>query len=179
MLLVLGLAAQVLSAVPTVPADTPVTPVTPVRRRPKAIEVSDWYSRRLTLHRRLSYTTIPLFLFQWTAGQQIWEKGGQAPAWARVGHRVGATSIATVFTVNTVTGVWNLWDSRNTPQGRWRRYMHAASMLTADAGFTYAGAVLSERAETDFAARRLHRTIALTSMGITVTSGLIMKFTNK
>ena len=176
MLTVLGLAAQVLSAVPSVPADTPTVPV---HRRPKAIEVSDWYARRLTLHRRLSYVTIPLFAMQWTFGQQIWEKGNEAPAWARTGHRVGATSIAAVFTVNTVTGVWNLWDSRHTPQGRWRRYFHAASMLTADAGFTYAGAVLSERAETDFAARRLHRTIALSSMGITVTSGLLMKFLNK
>jgi hypothetical protein len=52
-------------------------------------------------------------------------------------------------------------------------------MLTADAGFTYAGAKLSKEAETDFNKRREHRTIALSSMGVTVASALVMKFFNK
>lgn len=173
MLSVLGLTAQLLVAVPS---DTP--PPTP-RQRVKAIEVSDWYSRRLTLHRRLAYATIPVFMFQWTAGQQIWEKGAAAPAWARTGHRVGATTIAAIFTANTVTGAWNLWDSRHAPQGRALRYVHAFSMFVAEAGFTWAGAVLSQQAETDFDKRALHRKVALTCMGITVTSGVLMKFLNK
>jgi hypothetical protein len=59
------------------------------------------------------------------------------------------------------------------------RYMHALSMLVADAGFTYAGAVLSEQAERDFEKRRLHRAVALTSIGISVTSGVLMKVLNK
>ena len=173
MLSVLGLTAQLLSGVPV------DTPPPPPRRRVQAIEVSDSYSRRLTLHRRLSYATIPLFAFQWTAGEQMWESGNAAPAWARTGHRIGATSIAAIFTVNTVTGVMNLWESRNVPQGRKRRYFHALSMLAADAGFTYAGAVLSEQAETDPDKRTLHRKVALTSMGIAVTSGVLMKILNK
>lgn len=174
MLTVLGLTAQLLTAVPS---DTP--PPQPTRPRVRAIEVSDWYSRRLTLHRRLSYTVIPLFGFQYAAGSQIWKKGSQAPAWARTGHRYGAATIAGVFTVNTVTGLWNLWDSRGVEVGRARRYLHATSMLIADAGFTWAGAKLSEEAETDFEKRKLHRTVALTSIGISVTSGLLMKFLNK
>lgn len=176
MLTVLGLAAQVLSAVPVVPSDTPTTPA---RRRPQAIEVSDSYNGRLTLHRRLSYATVPVFLFQWTAGEQLLEKGDGAPAWARTGHRVGAATIAAIFTVNTVTGVMNLWESRSAPQGRKRRYFHAISMLVADAGFTYAGAVLSQRAKSDSTKRPLHRKVALTSMGIAVTSGVLMKILNK
>lgn len=173
MLTTLTLAAQLLVAVPT---DTPAPPPRP---RVKAIEVSDWYERRLTLHRRLSYATLPLFGFQLSAGWQIWEKGQNAPAWARTGHRVGAAAIAGVFTINTVTGVWNLWDSRAVTEGRARRYLHATSMLIADAGFTYAGAVLSEQAENDPGKRDLHRTVALSSMAIALTSGLIMKFTNR
>jgi len=145
----------------------------------KAVEVSDWYGRRLTLHRRLSYAVVPVFLFQWSAGEQIWEKGNAAPAWARTGHRVGAGTVASIFAINSVTGVWNLWDSRRVADGRSRRNLHALSMFAATAGFTWAGAVLSEQAETDFSKRRLHRKVALTSMGITITSGLIMKFTNK
>lgn len=173
MLFVFGLAAQLVVAAPV---DTP--PPT-LRPRVKAVEVSEWYSRRLTLHRRLSYATIPLFAFQYAAGTQIWQKGREAPAWARNGHRGGAATIAGVFTVNTVTGLWNLIESRSVAEGRPRRYLHAATMLIADAGFTYAGAVLSERAERDPAARRLHRQVALTSIGLTVTSGLLMKFLNK
>lgn len=172
MLTVLGLTAQLLTAVPS---DTPPPPPA----RPRAVEVSDWYSRRLTLHRRLSYTVIPLFGFQYAAGSRIWEKGLAAPAWARTGHRYGAATIAGVFTVNTVTGLWNLWDSRSVEQGRGRRYLHATSMLVADAGFTWAGAVLSEQAERDPEKRKLHRTVALTSIGLSVTSGVLMKLLNK
>lgn len=175
MLSVLGLTAQLLVAIPS---DTP-PPAPRLRPRVKAIEVGDWYNRRLTLHRRLSYAMIPVFAFQWTAGQQVWEKGSAAPAWARTGHQAGAATVATIFTINTVTGIWNLWDSRSVPQGRKRRYVHAVAMLAADAGFTWAGAVLSEQAETDFSKRTLHRKVALTSIGITVTSGLFMKFFNK
>jgi hypothetical protein len=157
----------------TVPSDTP-----PPAQRVRAVEVSEWYGRRLTLHRRLSYTVIPLFAFQYAAGDQIWEKQAAAPEWARRGHRIGAATIGGVFLVNTVTGAWNLWDSRHVEDGRARRYLHAASMLVADAGFTWAGAVLSEQAERSLSKRRLHRTVALSSIAVSVTSGLIMYFTN-
>ena len=171
MLATLAFAAQLAGAVPT---DTP-----PPRPRVRAVEVSEWYGRRLTLHRRLSYTTIPLFAFQYAAGKQKWDNGPQAPEWARRGHRIGAAAIAGVFTINTVTGVWNLWDSRTVEEGRALRYLHAVSMLAADAGFAWAGAKLSEEAERSFEKRKLHRTVALTSMGIAVTSGVLMKFLNK
>jgi hypothetical protein len=173
MLTVLSLTAQLLAAVPS------DTPPPPPPQRVKAIEVSEWYERRLTLHRRLAYTVVPLFAFQYAAGNQIWDKGPAAPQWARRGHRIGAASLAGVFTVNTVTGVWNLWDSRGVEEGRTLRYVHATSMLLADAGFTWAGAVLSEQAEKDVNKRKLHRTVALSSIGISVTSGLLMKFLNK
>lgn len=172
MLAAITLFAQLATAVPT------DTPTTPAAQRVRAVEVSEWYSRRLTLHRRLSYTVIPLFAFQYAAGSQIWTKGDAAPEWARRGHRIGAATIGGVFVANTVTGAWNLWDSRHVEEGRARRYLHAASMFVADAGFTWAGAVLSEQAERSIAKRRLHRTVALSSMALSVTSGLIMYFTN-
>lgn len=160
------------SSLPAAVADTP-------RVRPRAIEVSDWYGRRLTIHRTLSYTVIPIFAVQWFAGERIYKHGFEAPEWAKTTHRAGATALAGIFTVNTVTGVWNLWDSRHTPQGRALRTIHALSMLAADAGFTYAGVKLSKEAETDFNKRREHRTIALSSMALTVVSGVAMKIYNK
>ena len=156
----------------TIPADTPHT-------RPRVIEVSDWYARRLTIHRWVAYATIPVFAAQWAAGKQLYDKSRDAPTWAKTTHRVGATMLAGMFTINTVTGAWNWWDSRSLAKGRAVRTIHALSMLTADAAFTYAGAKLSNEAETSQDKRRLHRTIALSAMGLTVVSEVAMKILNR
>ncbi len=134
-----------------------------VRRRPKAIEVSDWYERRLRIHKVGAATMLPLFGLQAIAGNQIFQQGKDAPAWARAGHRVGATGLAVAFTSNTVTGLWNLWESRRAP-GAARRNLHALFMLASDAGFTYAGARLSDQAENSADKRREHRNLAYASM---------------
>jgi len=155
------------------PVDTPRT------RRPKAIDVSDWYSRRLTIHRYVAYATVPVFALQWAAGDRLYKHGSQAPTWAKTTHRVGATSLAAMFTVNTVTGAWNWWDSRSASQGRVLRTLHALTMLGSDAAFTYAGVKLSDEAETSADKRQLHRTVALSAMGVTVVSGLAMKLINR
>lgn len=156
----------------SIPTDTP-------RARPRVIEVSDWYSRRLTIHRYTAYGTIPVFTAQWIAGKKLYDESRAAPTWAKTVHRAGATALAGMFTVNTVTGLWNWWDSRMLAQGRVLRTVHAFSMLTADAAFTYAGAKLSNEAETDASKRRLHRTVALSAMGLTVVSGTAMKLWNR
>lgn len=145
------------------------------RRRHKAVQVSDWYERRLRIHRYLAYTTIPLYAFQAIAGNQLYQESASAPEWAKTGHRVGATALAAVFTVNTVTGLWNLWDSRSVPQGRTRRTIHTILMLASDAGFTYAGVRLSEQAENSADKRRQHRNLAYASMGVAIAgSGMML-----
>jgi len=149
------------------------------RPRPKVVEISDWYYRRLTIHRIVAYATVPVFGLQWAAGDQLYRKGSDAPTWAKSMHRAGATALAGMFTVNTVTGLWNLWDSRSVPDHRALRTVHALTMLAADAAFTYAGAKLSNEAETSASKRQLHRTIALSAMGVTVLSGVAMKIWNK
>jgi len=162
-----------LSSPVKIQADTPV-----VRKRVRAVEVSEWYSRRLTIHRYTAYSTLPVFAAQWAAGQQLYDKSRAAPTWAKTTHRVGATYLAGAFTVNTVTGLWNLWDSRSQPQGRTLRTIHALTMVAADAAFAYAGAKLSDEAEQSASKRQEHRTIALSAMGVTVLSGLAMKIWN-
>ncbi len=152
---------------------------TTTRPRPKVVVLSDWYYRRLQVHRVVAYATIPVFALQWAAGDQLFRKGSDAPTWAKSMHRAGATTLAGMFTVNTVTGLWNLWDSRSVPQNRALRTVHALTMLAADGAFTYAGVKLSEEAETSTSKRQLHRTIALSAMGVTVLSGLAMKIWNR
>jgi hypothetical protein len=144
------------------------------RRRRKSIEVSDWYERRLRIHRYGAYATIPLFVFQAAAGNELYQKGSGADSWAKNGHRIGAAGLATVFGVNTVTGLWNLWDSRSVPQGRTRRTIHTLLMLASDAGFAYAGIKLSEDAEESAEARRKHRNTAYASMGVALTGAGMM-----
>lgn len=151
----------------------------PHRARRKVVEVSDWYARRLTIHRVAAFAILPVFAVQYAAGEQLFAKSRDAPTWAKTSHRVGATLLAGLFTVNTVTGLWNLWDSRSVPQNRAIRTIHAITMLTADAGFTYAGAKLSNQAETSLRKRREHRTIALSCMGLTVASATMMKIFNR
>ena len=156
------------------PVSLQLEPDTTPRRRRKSIEVSDWYERRLRIHRYGAYATLPLFVFQAAAGNELYHKGSGADGWARNGHRVGATALATVFSVNTVTGLWNLWDSRAVPQGRTRRTIHTLLMLASDAGFAYAGIKLSEDAEQSAEARRKHRNTAYASMGVAVTGAGMM-----
>ena len=145
------------------------------RRRRKSVEVSEWYERRLRIHRYGAYATIPLFVFQAAAGNELYQKGsGADSAGPRTGIRVGAAGLATVFGINTVTGLWNLWDSRAVPQGRTRRTIHTLLMLASDAGFAYAGIKLSEDAEESLDARRKHRNTAYASMGVAVTGAGMM-----
>lgn len=155
-----------------------LVPLDTTRKRPRAIEVSEWYERRLRIHRYLSYSVLPLFGAQYLAGRRLFNEGSAAPVWAKTTHRAVATTLVGVFGVNTVTGVWNLWDSRHQPSGRALRTTHAILMLAAEGGFTYAGAKLSNEAETSLAKRRAHRTWALSSMGVTAVSGLMMRFFN-
>jgi len=146
------------------------------RRRRKSIEVSDAYETRLRIHRVGSYLIYPLFIAQAVAGNQIIKDSRSAPDWAKTTHRVGATALAGVFTVNTITGLWNLWDSRSVEQARTKRTLHALLMLASDAGFTYAGVKLSEEAETSADKRSQHRTLAYGSMAATLAGIGVIKF---
>ncbi len=135
------------------------------RRRPRAVEVSDAYALRLRIHHYASYAMIPLFAAQAIAGNQLYQSGSSDPAWAKSLHGIGAGGLAALFTVNTVTGVWNLWESRGVRDGRAVRLAHGALMLASDAGFTYAGVKLGPDATRSGAKRQEHRRVALISMG--------------
>lgn len=164
---------------PSIVVVAPMPVADTVRRRPRAIQVSEWYGRRLAIHRTLSYVTLPVFAAEYVAGERLFKQSGAAPTWAKTTHRAGATALVGIFTVNTVTGLWNLWDSRMVANHRALRTTHALMMLTADAAFTYAGSKSANDAEQSLQKRKLHRTIALSAMGLTVANGLLMKLFNK
>ena len=146
--------------------------------RKRAVEHSDFYYKRLAVHRYASYATLPLFVTEYFLGQSLFNNPGEGGS-TRSAHAAVAGGIGVLFGVNTVTGVWNLWDSRHDEDGRTRRYLHSFLMLAADAGFVWTGATAPGEHErlgdpTLDSQRRKHRTIALTSMGVSLASYAMM-----
>jgi hypothetical protein len=162
-----AIVAPAFRALPALTAPGPLAP------RDTVFEYSAAYYKRLDIHRIGSYTMLPLFAFQYIAGTQLYDRSFEAPGWAKTGHRVAATGVAVLFGVNTVTGLMNLYEGRKDPEERGRRIFHALMMLAADAGFAATG-ILAERAEASGDDRELHRTVALTSVGVATIGYLSM-----
>src|SRR5881392_918724 len=78
----------------------------------RAIEYSDAYYMRLTIHRYASYAMLPLFGAEYYLGQRLLTDNTR-PDWLKPAHLGVATGIGALFAVNTLTGAWNLWDSRH------------------------------------------------------------------
>lgn len=139
-----------------------------VRKRARAVDVSDAYLLRLKIHWYASYATVPLFVLQSVAGNQLFQadkSGAERPGWAKTVHSGGALGLSTLFGINTVTGLWNLWESRENEAGRTKRILHSALMLASDAGFAYTGLKLADDAKHSVAGREDHRNLAYYSMG--------------
>jgi hypothetical protein len=165
--------------------DTVVPPLTVARpaaaatardtTRPRAVEISAGYERRLAVHRWGGYAMLPLFGAQYVLGERILRQktdlreGRRAEPIdhdLRVVHRVAAYGVAGVFAVNTVTGAWNLWESRATEEGRALRYAHTLLMLASDAGFVISGKKGFDHDK--------HRNVAIGSMAVATFSGAMM-----
>jgi hypothetical protein len=184
--MILALFLQLSAAAPDTSRLAPARVITveqdTTRRRRRAVEVSDAYGERLVVHRILSYAMLPVFTAQYVAGTKLYDaekNNTRAPGWAKPVHGAGAAAIAGIFGLNTVTGVWNLWDSRHTPEHRWLRLSHAAVMLGADAAFAYTGIKLASEAENSQVKRDEHRRVALYAIGASTVSGIVMKVFNR
>ena len=144
--------------------------------RPRAIEYSNGYYTRLTIHRYASYAELPLFAAEYALGQRILNgqrTGDFASSGTRSAHKVVAGGLGVLFAVNTITGVWNLYEARHDPAGRTRRDLHALSMLLADAGFLWTASLAGDAREGEDGASS-HRNAALLSIGVATASTLMM-----
>lgn len=161
------------------PAALPLVVDTPVVR-PRAIEYSDQYFTRLTIHRYGSYAMLPLFAAEYSLGQNLMNDASP-PGWMKPTHALVAGGIGVLFGVNTITGVWNLWDSRQDPTGRTRRILHSVLMLASDAGFAATGAYTPGHSNfsnySDYQHReRIHRGLAIGSIALSTIGGGMMWF---
>lgn len=139
----------------------------------RAIDYGAFYYQRLAVHRMGSYAMIPLFATQYWLGQKL-ISGGPREEWHKPAHQIVAATIGGLFVVNTVTGAWNLWDSRKEPEGRTKRFVHAALMMGAGAGFAYTGLVASREASDLDDGADHHRAAALLSVGVATTGTVLM-----
>ncbi|HMB79367.1 MAG TPA: hypothetical protein VKI43_04850 [Vicinamibacterales bacterium] len=149
--------------------------------RPVAIEYSDAYYTRAKIHKYASFATLPLFATELALGQSIYNDPNARTSPARNAHILVGTGITALFAVNTVTGVWNMWESRTDPSHHKLKLIHGILMLGADAGFvaTFASGP-GGKVTTNFdAQQQTHRSIALTSIGIASAGYLMMLFGNK
>ncbi|HKJ92146.1 MAG TPA: hypothetical protein VJ957_03205 [Longimicrobiales bacterium] len=168
--------------------DGPPAPPDTQQARPPLIDYSDAYYTRLTIHKWASWAMLPLFGLEYYTGTQAYKLGRAAPRWEREVHGPVAATLAGLFALNTVTGVWNLWDGRKDPDGRKWRTTHGLLMLLADAGFVATGLTAPHfEAESGVYGpgsalnggygsgnERLHKQIAISSMAVAVVSWVMM-----
>ena len=152
------------------------------RPRRRAVELSDAYATRLTIHRVASYTMPPLFVAEYVLGQKMINaredlaNGIDNPVNpnTRTAHQIVAGGVAALFAINTVTGVWNLYETRHQEDGRTLRWVHSILMLASDAGFAATGLVASNARHGSVDDARLHRNVALASMAPATVGAVIM-----
>jgi hypothetical protein len=139
------------------------------------MEYSQGYKTRLKIHKIGSFAMLPLFATELILGQSIYN---EASSGKKDAHVAVGVAIGTLFGVNTVTGVWNLLESRKDPNGRKRRVIHSILMLAADAGFATTAALApdSEHGGGDDS-RGAHRAAAITSISLGTAGYLMMLLT--
>jgi hypothetical protein len=145
------------------------------RRRRRSVEYSDWYYRRLQIHRWGSWLELPVFGTEYWLGQKLFSDQHRAN-WVKPAHATVAGALGGLFAVNTVTGAWNLYDSRNDTEDRALVWTHTALMLASDAGFMITAALAGDDDEFGGAGndRARHRTAAITSMSLATAGTLLM-----
>ena len=160
---------------------TPPTSQTTSRQtpasRPRAVTYSDAYLLRRKIHKYASFATLPLFAAEFAVGQKLYSGDGSESL--RSVHSGLAAGTGVLFGVNSVTGVWNLWEGRKNPEGRAKRLVHGILMLGADAGFVATAALApgeeeGRRGGGSISRASTHRTVALTSMGVAAFSYVYM-----
>lgn len=146
-------------------------------QRPVAVTHRRGFEVRRKIHKYASYATMPMFIAQYFVGQKLYDgNGGET---ARSAHGALVAGMAGLFAVNSVTGVWNLWEDRHEPKGRAKRWIHGLMMLGAGAGFVATGATAPDDDDGGGTSsnRSRHRNLAIGSMGVSAASYLFMFFT--
>jgi hypothetical protein len=140
--------------------------------RPRAVQFSDAYYTRLSIHRIGSYAILPVFAGEYLLGNKLLDDPNAAGG-IKAAHSVGAFTIATIFAVNTVTGWWNFLEARHEPEGRSRRLVHLLLMTASEVGFVYTASLAGDAGHDHDGGAR-HRNAALASISLATVGTVIM-----
>src|SRR5690349_13432048 len=133
--------------------------------RPRAVQFSDAYYTRLSIHRIGSYAILPVFAGEYLLGNKLLDDRN-AGGGVKALHSVGAFTIGTIFAVNTVTGWWNFLEARHEPEGRSRRLVHLILMTASEAGFVYTASLAGDAGHNNQTGGERHRNAAVASIGL-------------
>lgn len=143
---------------------------------PQTLKYSKGYFTRRKIHKYASIATLPLVISEAIVGQKLMDDRNDDSL--RSAHSALAAGIGVLFGIESVTGVWNMWEARKNPNGRGKRLFHGILMLAADAGFVATAATAPHHE--DNGARdndaSAHRAIAYTSFGVAAVSYVYMLF---
>jgi hypothetical protein len=151
----------------------------PVPQHPAAKIYPPGYETRAKIHRYASLATLPLFATELWLGQSLYNAAPGTEESRKGAHIAVGSGIIGLFGVNAVTGVWNMWSSRQDPDGRALRMTHGILMLASNIGFLATAATgpgeHDQRVPMTFAANRAtHRNIAISSIGVGTIGYLVM-----
>jgi hypothetical protein len=148
---------------------------------PRAFQYSHGYEVRDRIHHLASYAMLPLFGAEAYIGQKLFNNPAQAGGGLRTSHKAIAVAIGGLFGVNSLTGVWNMFEGNNDPHAGTRRIVHGVLMLVADAGF-FATALTRPNSRTAAgltvydAKKNQHAALAYASVSVATVGYLIMLF---
>jgi hypothetical protein len=149
--------------------------------RPVAIEYSDAHETRAKIHKYSSWATVPLMATEFALGESLYNDPNSLTSGMRGVHGAVGAGLIGFFGVQSVTGVWNLVESRDAP-GHTKRLVHGLLMLAAEGGFVASAVTAPGHSRNDLinfdANKATHRNIAVVSMGVGTAGYLLMLLTS-
>jgi hypothetical protein len=148
--------------------------------RPVAIEYSDAHLTRAKIHKYSSWATLPLMATEFALGEKLYNDPNSVNSSSRGVHGAVGAGLIGVFAVQSVTGMWNLLESRQAP-GHTKRLVHGLLMLAAEGGFVAAAVTAPSTGRNELinfdANKSTHRSIAVVSIGVGTAGYLLMLLT--
>jgi len=146
--------------------------------RPKTISYSNGYIIRQKIHKYASIATLPLAISEIIVGEKL-DDSSEDDSLSSA-HSALAAGIGVLFGVESVTGVWNMWEAGKNPSGRGKRLFHGILMLAADAGFVATAALAPNHEDDEGGSSNddasTHRAVAYASLGAAAVSYVYMLF---
>jgi len=143
---------------------------------PKSFSFSKGYLTRWKIHKYASIATLPLVVSEVIVGEKL-DDSTDGDSFSSA-HSALAAGIGVLFGVESVTGIWNMLESRKNPSpGRGKQLFHGILMLAADAGFVATAALAPDNGDDEPGVRNdasTHRAVAYASLGVAAFSYIYM-----